>query len=75
MTKKRFFGFSQNVFILSFVSFLNNIGGETIKKAIPLFLTNVLGAPLAIVGLIEGIGESVPQLFQPLSGWFFDSLK
>ncbi|MBL7159212.1 MFS transporter, partial [Candidatus Microgenomates bacterium] len=73
--KKRFFGFSQNVFILSIVSFLNDIGGETIKKAIPLFLTNVLGAPLSIVGLIEGVGESAPQIFQPLSGFYSDKLK
>lgn len=73
--KKRFFGFSQNVFVLSLVSFLNDIGGETIKKAIPLFLTNVLGAPLSVVGLIEGVGESSPQTFQPLSGLLSDKLK
>lgn len=72
MIKRRFFGFSQNVFVLSIVSFLNDIGGETIKKAIPLFLTNVLGAPLSVVGLIEGVGESAPQIFQPLSGWLSD---
>ena len=75
MNKKKFFGFSQNVFILSIVSFLNDIGGETIKKAIPLFLTNVLGAPLSIVGLIEGVGESAPQIFQPFSGFYSDKLK
>jgi len=73
--KKKFFGFSQNVFILSIASFLNDIGGETIKKAIPLFLTNVLGVPLSIVGLIEGVGESAPQIFQPLSGFYSDKLK
>lgn len=75
MTKKKFFGFSQNVFILSLVSFLNDIGGETIKRTIPLFLTNVLGAPLSIVGLVEGVSEATPQIFQPLSGFYSDKIK
>lgn len=72
---KKFFGFSQNVFILSLVSFLNDIGGETIKRTIPLFLTNVLGAKTGVVGLVEGIGEATPQIFQPISGWLSDKTK
>lgn len=73
--RKKFFGFSQNVFTLSVVSFLNDIGGETIKRMIPLFLTNVLGTPLSTVGLIEGVGEAIPQVFQPLSGFVSDKLR
>jgi MFS family permease len=68
-------GFSQNVVVLSFVSLLNDIGGETIKKAIPLFLTNVLGVSASIIGLVEGVTESTPQLFQPLSGYISDRFK
>lgn len=70
--QRKIFGFPQNVFTLSFVSFLNDVGGQTIKYAIPLFLTNALGVKTSIVGLVEGIGESTPQLFQPLSGWISD---
>lgn len=73
--KRRFFGFSRNVFVLSVVSFLNDIGGETIKRTIPLFLTNVLGVKLSVVGLIEGIGEATPQVFQPISGWLSDRVR
>ena len=73
--KKSFFGFSQNVFILSLISFLNDIGGETIKRTIPLFLTNVLGVKTGIVGLVEGVGEATPQIFQPISGWLSDKTK
>jgi len=72
--KRKFFGFSQNVFILSLVSFLNDIGGETIKRTIPLFLTNVLGVKTGIVGLVEGVAESTPQIFQPISGWLSDKV-
>ncbi len=75
MKQKSIFGFSQNVFILSFVSFLNDIGGQTIKYAIPLFLTNALGVKTSIIGLIEGIGESIPTLFQPISGFVSDKLR
>lgn len=70
--RKLFAGFSQNVIILSIVSFLNDIGGETIKKTIPLYLTNVLGLPASIVGLVEGVADATPQLFQPISGYLSD---
>ena len=74
MTQK-IFGFSRNVFVLSFVSFLNDIGGETIKKTIPLFLANVLGVRPAIIGLVEGLADATPQLLQPLSGYISDVFK
>ncbi len=71
--KDHFFaGFSQNVIVLSLVSFLNDIGGETIKKTIPLFLSNVLGVPATIIGLVEGVADATPQLFQPISGYISD---
>jgi len=75
MKQEKIFGFPQNVFILSFVSFLNDIGGQTIKYAIPLFLTNALGVKTSIVGLIEGIGESTPTILQPISGYLSDKVQ
>lgn len=72
---KKYFGFTQNVFFLSTVSFLNDIGGETIKNIIPLFLANVLHTPTTIIGFIEGVGEATPQLLQPFSGLWSDKLK
>lgn len=72
MKQRTLFSFPQNVLILSVVSFLNDIGGQTIKYAIPLFLSNVLATPLSIIGLIEGVGEATPQLLQPVSGWLSD---
>jgi len=69
------FGFSRNVFILSLASFLNDIGGETIKKTLSLFLYNVLGVKTSIVGLVEGISESTETIFQTFSGYLSDKLK
>ena len=39
---------------------------------LPLFLTGVLGAPVAVVGLIEGVAESSASLLKLLSGWISD---
>ncbi|MBI1869552.1 MFS transporter, partial [Candidatus Gottesmanbacteria bacterium] len=41
----------------------------------PLFLTNVLHVSSAIVGLVEGLGEATPHLFQPISGYLSDRYK
>ncbi len=68
MEQKKYFGFPKNVLVLSVVSFLNDIGGETIKRTIPLYLANALGVKTTIIGLIEGIGESIPHLLQPIAG-------
>lgn len=72
--KKKIFSFPPNVFILSVVSFLNDIGGETIKRAIPLYLSNILGVKTTIIGLIEGVAEATPQLLQPVSGYLSDRM-
>lgn len=69
------FGLPKNVFILSLVSFLNDIGGETIKKTLSLFLANVLGIKTSIIGLVEGISESTGTIFQTFSGYFSDKAK
>src|SRR3990167_2340011 len=74
MEVKRYLGFSQNVFVLSLISFFNDVGGETIKRAIPLYLANILGVKTSIIGLIEGVAESTPQVFQPLSGYLSDTV-
>jgi MFS family permease len=41
---------------------------------LPLFLTNVLGAKTAVIGLIEGVAESTASLTRLFSGWLSDKL-
>jgi MFS family permease len=43
-----------------------------IYPIVPIFLTSVLGAPVAIVGLIEGIAESTASVLKVVSGWLSD---
>ena len=72
---KNKFGISKNVFVLGLVSFFNDVASEMIYPIVPIFLTSVLGAPVAIVGLIEGIAESTASLLKAVSGWLSDKLQ
>ena len=46
-----------------------------IYPLLPLFLTQVLGAGVIFVGLIEGIAESVSSFLKLFSGWFSDRFQ
>ena len=50
-------GLPPNVFRLGLVSFFADVSSEMLYPLIPIFLTTVLGAPVAVVGLIEGLAE------------------
>lgn len=67
-------GISRNVFILGITSFLTDLSSEIVYPLVPLFLTSVLGAPFAVVGLIEGIAESTASILKVYSGWLSDRM-
>jgi MFS family permease len=62
----------ENVRALSWVSFANDLASELAYPIVPLFLTVTLGAPIAILGLIEGIAEGVAVGLRGISGWLSD---
>src|SRR5436190_7054273 len=62
----------RNVRALSWVSFANDAASELAYPVVPLFLTVTLGAPVAVVGLIEGIAEGIAVGLRGLSGWLSD---
>lgn len=64
----------KNVVLLGIVSLLNDVSSEMIMPLLPIFLTSILGAPAAIVGLIEGIAEATSNTFKLVSGWVSDKL-
>jgi MFS family permease len=68
-------GVKRPVFVLGIVSFLTDVSSEMVYPLVPLFLTSVLGAPLAAVGLIEGLAESAASLFKTVGGWASDRLR
>src|SRR3972149_5829726 len=65
----------RNVVLLGLVSFFNDIAAEMIYPIVPIFLTTVLGTPIAIVGLIEGIAEATASLSKFIFGYISDYLK
>ncbi|MDO9098995.1 MAG: hypothetical protein Q7U60_12865, partial [Candidatus Methanoperedens sp.] len=65
-------GIKKNVFVLGLVSFFTDISSEMLYPIIPIFLTTVLAAPMAVVGIIEGIAESTASILKVVSGWLSD---
>ncbi len=61
-----------NIVILGLVSFFTDVSSEMVYPLIPLFLTGALGATPAIVGVIEGIAESLASLLKVFAGYASD---
>lgn len=65
---------SRNVIVLSWVSFFQDAASEMLYPIIPIFLTTVLGASPAIVGVIEGFAEGTASLLKGYAGWLADRM-
>ncbi|MGZ5350514.1 MAG: MFS transporter [Actinomycetota bacterium] len=68
-------GLSHNVHVLSGVSFFQDAASEMLYPVLPLFITGVLGAPPAVVGLIEGLAEGTASILKMASGWLSDRMR
>jgi len=66
--------FSRNVWIVTAASMFTDISSEMVVYLLPLFLAGVLGAPVAVVGLIEGVAETTASVMKLFSGWLSDRL-
>lgn len=60
---------------LGLVSLLTDASSEMIYPLLPSFLTGVLGAGPAFVGLVEGLAESVASLLKLASGRISDRMR
>src|SRR5712691_2329929 len=72
---KSFRRLSPGVIALGWVSFLTDVASDMIYPLLPDFLTRVLGAGPAALGLIEGAAESAASLTKMVSGWWSDRLR
>jgi len=61
--------------ILAAASFLNDFGSDIIYPVWPFFVTSVLGANMAVLGFIDGLGEAIVSLSSAASGYASDRLK
>lgn len=65
-------GMLRNIVFLGLVSFFADISSEMVYPLIPLYLTASFGATPVLVGIIEGIAESVASLLKVFSGYISD---
>ncbi|MPM12878.1 hypothetical protein SDC9_59233 [bioreactor metagenome] len=61
-----------NIVLIGLVSMFVDMSTEMVYPLVPLFLTATLGASPAIVGVIEGIAESIASLLKVFSGYIGD---
>ena len=65
----------RNIVFLGLVSFFTDLSTEMVYPLIPLYLTSVFGATPAIVGVVEGIAESLASLLKVFSGYISDRFQ
>ncbi len=68
--KNRFL--NSNIVLLGLVSFFVDMSTEMVYPLIPLYLTATLGTSPAIIGVIEGIAESIASILKVFSGFIGD---
>jgi MFS family permease len=61
--------------VLSLASFLHDVGSDMVFSVWPLFVTQVLGANMAMLGLIDGLGDAVVSVSGAVGGYFSDRMK
>lgn len=64
----------RTVWALGLVSLFMDLSSEIIHALLPVFLTGTLGASVAMVGLIDGIGESTASITKMFSGYISDRI-
>jgi MFS family permease len=62
----------RTVLVLGLVSLLNDAASEMITPLLPIFLTAILGAGPAIVGLVEGLAEATASVLKLVAGRLAD---
>jgi MFS family permease len=68
-------GLPRNVWAVSLTSFFMDMSSEMVIHTLPLFLSNVLGVQTSVIGLIEGIAETIASILKLFSGWLSDRLR
>jgi MFS family permease len=66
---------SRTVKVLGLVSLFTDASTEMIYPLLPIFLTSVLGAGAALIGVIEGIAEGTASVLKGFSGYLSDRLQ
>jgi MFS family permease len=75
MTKKPAEENKRSIRVFAWASFLNDFGSDMIYPVWPLFVTSVMGANMAMLGLIDGLGEAFVSISKAISGYISDRIR
>ena len=75
MTEKPLEENKRSIRAFAWASFLNDLGSDMIYPVWPLFVTSVMGANMAILGLIDGLGEAFVSISKAISGYISDRIR
>ncbi len=56
-------------------SFLNDMGSDIIYPIWPIFVTEIMKAPMSVLGFIDGLGDAIVSLSQAISGYLSDKFR
>ncbi len=65
----------KNILGLGLISLMNDMSSEMIYPLLPVFLTSVLHASAASLGVIEGVAETTVSVLKYLSGYISDRTR
>jgi MFS family permease len=66
---------TRNLKVVSAVSLMQDAASELLYPLMPILLTSVLGAPAAVVGVVEGIAEGVAAVTKVVAGRISDRFR
>ncbi|HON58698.1 MAG TPA: MFS transporter [Smithella sp.] len=61
--------------VFAWASFLNDLGSDMIYPVWPLFVMSFAGANMAVLGLIDGLGEAFVSISKAVSGYLADRFR
>jgi len=64
----------KNIYLLGLTSFFTDMSTESVLSILPVFFTEVLGAPRWLLGFVDGLAESINYLTRVFSGAVADRL-
>jgi MFS family permease len=73
--REYFLSFMLNIFFIGLISFFTDLSTEMVYPLIPLYLVGAFGVTPALVGIIEGIAESLASLLKVYSGYLTDKFQ
>ena len=65
----------KNVYMMGYVSFFTDISSEMVFSILPVYILGLPGGSPAMLGLIEGLAESLSYILRAVSGVISDKMR